>query len=359
MSRRSKGDGFHITKVGLWFIVFLLIVVVAATNTGNNGLFLVLAVMGATVVVSEIVGQLNVRGLEISLRAPPEIFANSPSRLDVSVLNRSRWLSRWLLVITVEPRDVIPAERRPKRRMKPHMVAHLPRRSRVDGHLELLMGRRGRLRLSRVHVTSLFPVGFFRKGRRYHSDLELLIYPEIFSPAGARPAQFAKSGEEPTRRAGWGHELLGLRAFKYGDDPRSIHWKQTARTGEMILKERETEQLRRLMIVFDNAVGSLTNSNSRARFERLVSEAATAALDYLDQGFDVSLLTREDHLPYANGARQRTMLLESLALIQPQPKTSVSLGPQDANAPHLRFSMEPGSDTEQPPRRAPDLEIVA
>lgn len=359
MSRRSRGDGFHITKVGLWFIVFLLIVVVAATNTGNNGLFLVLAVMGATVLISEIIGRLNVRGLEISLQAPAEIFANAPSRLGITFRNRSRWLSRWLLVVTVEPTDITPAEHRPRRRMKPFIAAHLPRNTRADGHLEMLIRRRGRLRIRRIHVTSLFPVGFFRKGRRYHSDLDLLIYPEIFSPAGAQPAQLARSGEEPTRRAGWGHELLGLRAFRSGDDPRSIHWKQTARTGEMILQERETEENRRLMIVFDNAVGELTNDNNRARFERLVSEAATAGLDYLEQGFDVSLLTRETELPYASGARQRTLLLETLTLVEPKPKATAGLASRNAKAPHLRFSMEPSSGSDHAVDEEQVLEIVA
>ena len=49
LRRKSRGDGFHITKVGLWFLVFLLIIIAAATNTGNNGLFLVLAAMGNVV----------------------------------------------------------------------------------------------------------------------------------------------------------------------------------------------------------------------------------------------------------------------------------------------------------------------
>ncbi|MEM7356922.1 MAG: DUF58 domain-containing protein [Acidobacteriota bacterium] len=363
MFRRSRGDGFHITKVGLWFIVFLLIVVVAATNTGNNGLFLVLAVMGASIVVSEVVGRINVRGLSVELAAPSEVFANGPSHLNVTLRNRSRWLPRWLIVVTVEPGDIGPQSHRPRRRMKPFLVSHLAPGSESRGHLDMLMRRRGRLRVRYAHVTSLFPLGFFRKGRRYTSELELLIYPEIFAASGLQPAQFGKSGNEPTRRAGWGHELLGLRAFRQGDDPRSIHWKQTARTGEMILKERETEENRRLFVVFDNAVGEITSQARRTRFERLVSEAATAALDYLDNGFEVSLITRDDHLPLAGGSRQRLMVLEALALIEPVAETAEPLGPRDPGAPHLRFAMEPAdrtaADRGPADERAPRREAVA
>jgi len=349
MIRKSKGDGVHITKVGLWFFVFLLIVGVAATNTGNNGLFLVFAVMGAAMVVSELIGWLNVTGLAITLEPPAEIFAKSPSHLVVTVSNGSRWLPRWLVATTVEPADIEPPVHRPRRVPRSTLVGHLPPRSKKQVRLDLMMHRRGRLKLRYAHVTSLFPLGFFRKGRRYLCNLDLLIYPEIFGPSEIRPQQFGRSGNDATRRSGWGHELLGLRAFRQGDDPRSIHWKQTARTGKLVLKEREMEENRRLLIVFDNAVGKLTSNDDRKRFERLVSEAATVALNHLEGGFEVSLTTREESIPFASGTRQRLKLLEALALIEPRAEVEQSLSPRDPEAPHARFAMEPA---DRSPREA-------
>lgn len=348
--RKSRGDGLHITKVGLWFLVFLLVVAVGATNTGNNGLFLVLAVMCGALAVSDVAGRLNVRGLGIALSAPAEIFANSPSHLNVEVANRSRWLPRWLLVVTLDPADVVsgngtsPAvadSGNRHRRAKPFLIAHLPRGSESRGLIEIMIRRRGRWRLRWTHATSLFPLGFFRRGRRYRSEVEILVYPEIYSPSGSRPAQLGKAGNEPTRRRGWGHDVLGLRAFRHGDDPRSIHWKQSARTGDLIFKERETEENRRLLIVFDNAAGELRTTAESRRFERLVSEAATAALDHLDSGYEVSLLTRDRELPFASGRQQRRRLLEALALVEPCAEDSRPLAPESVEGPYLRLVMEP------------------
>ncbi len=343
--RRSKSDGLHITKVGLWFLIFLLVVAVGATNTGNNGLFLVLAVMGGAVVVSDVAGRLNVRGLRLGVSAPAEIFANSPSHLNVEIANRSRWLPRWMLVLTVEPGDVTPLSAPPKtdaphRRAKPFLVAYLPRSTESRGPIEVMMRRRGRWRIRYAHATSLFPLGFFRRGRRYLTETEILVYPEIYASSGAHPARLGRAGNEPTRRRGWGHELLGLRAFRHGDDPRSIHWKQSARTGDLIFKERETEENRRLLIVFDNAVGELETNRRRERFERLVSEAATAALDYLDSGYEVSLLSRDADLPFAAGRQQRRRLLEALAVIEPCAENPRTLAPDATDQPHLRLTME-------------------
>lgn len=347
--RRSKSDGLHITKVGLWFLIFLLVVAVGATNTGNNGLFLVLAVMGGAVLASDVAGRFNVRALEIDLSAPTEIFANSPSHLNVEVTNRGRCPPRWMLVVAVEPGDIVPRSSTPRsdephRRARPFLIVHLPSRSESRGHIEVMMRRRGRWRVRYAHATSLFPLGFFRRGRRYLADAEILVYPEIYSPSGSRPARLGKTGDEPTRRRGWGHDLLGLRAFRHGDDPRSIHWKQTARTGDLVFKERETEENRRLLIIFDNAVGKLEDTTRRKRFERLVSEAATAALDHLDNGYEVSLLSRDADLPYASGQQQRRRLLEALALIEPCDKSPKALAPDVVDQPHMRLTMEPRAD---------------
>ncbi len=340
MKPRPRSDGFRLTKVGLWFSVFLLIVLVAATNTGNNGLFLALAVMAAALVVSHVVAGWNVRGLNLRLHPPAEIFASSPALLGVEVENRGRWLPRWLLILTVEAQDVEPPVGERGLSAPPLFVPFLPRRSTRRDRLEILIRRRGRHLVSRARVTSLFPLGFFRKGRRYPAATELLVYPEIYPASTSWPAQTGKAGDEPTRRAGQGYDLFGLRAFRHGDDPRSIHWKQSARTGSLVWKEHEAEENRRLLIVFDNAVGELATTAEHRRFERLVSEAATAALDHLANGFEVALVTREESIAYAAGARQRRRILEILALVEAVPEATRPLAAPEPDLPHLRMAME-------------------
>ena len=132
-----------------------------------------------------------------------------------------------------------------------------------------------------------------------------------------------------------------LRQYRHGDDPRGIHWKQTARTGAMVYMEREAEHSRRLSILFDNGVGELADEASRSRFERLVSEAATAALDHLARGYEVELVTRDRALGFAAGARQRLAILEALALVEPAPRRSDPLLSSDPRAPQLRVHLEP------------------
>jgi len=334
---RRTPEGIRITKVGLWYVLFAVLVAIAATNTGNNALYLVVAVMLGTLVVSGVVSRHNVDGLEVDLRTGSEdLFANQPFRIDFVLRNRSRWFPHWLLLIS--------ASRKATGVGAPRLIPYLPRRGESRGRLELLIRRRGRHHIRAVHVSSLFPFGFFRKGARYHVDLELLVLPEVYPVSAAEVDETGWLGDVASPRVGWGHELHALRGFRQGDDPRGIHWKRTARTGEMIFMERESEESRRLSILFDNGVGSLEGEAERERFERLVSEAATTAVDFLDRAFEVELVMRDRRLPFGLGRRHRFAILEALALVEPEQLSPGPLLSTDPGAPQVRLGMDPSGD---------------
>ncbi|MGD2071759.1 MAG: DUF58 domain-containing protein, partial [Gemmatimonadota bacterium] len=279
--------------------------------------------------------------------------ANQPFRIDFVLRNRSRWFSHWLLLVS--------ASRKATGVGAPRLIPYLPRRGKSRGRLELLIRRRGRHHIRAVHVSSLFPFGFFRKGVRYHVDLDLLVLPEIYAVSAADVDETGRLGDVASPRVGWGHGLYSLRGFRQGDDPRGIHWKRTARTGEMIFMEREAEESRRLSILFDNGVGPLEGEAERERFERLVSEAATTAIDFLDRAFEVELVMRHRRLPFGLGRRHRFAILEALALVNAEEPSPGPLLSTDPGAPQVRLGMDPSGDrfADLAPGRRPPAEIGA
>ncbi len=330
MKRTLRPEGIRITKVGLWFVLLTLVVGIAATNTGNNALFMVFALMLGVLVVSGVSSRLNLRRLDISLSPAAEVFANRPFPLRFSLRNASR-LPHWMVEFSVAKRGA------------PRLVPYLPAGATSRGSLDLLFERRGRRRIDAAHVGSLFPLGFFRKGLRYRLSEEVLVYPEIFVGRQGWRLQGSPAGSASVPRSGWGHELHGLRSFRPGDDPRSIHWKQSARTGSLIFMEREAEEGHRLRVVLDNAVLPFVDDASRARFERLVSEAATAVIEALAEGLEVELVTREETIPFGAGPRQRLRLLECLALVDPVARSALPLEP----GPGAEYSLRLAFDEEE------------
>jgi uncharacterized protein (DUF58 family) len=329
---RTAPEGIRITKVGLWYVLFTVLVAIAATNTGNNALYMVLSAMLAVLAFSGLISRQNVRGLAVSIEPPGEVFARTPARVGFTVAHRARLMPRWSLLFSLGQGGSDPGG-------PPLLIPYLPRGGASRGEIEVLLPRRGLHRLSAAHVASLFPFGFFRKGVRYRLGAEVLVFPELFAAGARRDEESGEHGDESSRRVGWGHELHSLRGFRQGDDPRSIHWKQSARTGALVYMEREAEDSRRLAILFDNGVGPLANEAAAGRFERLVSEAATAALDHLARGWEVELVTRDRTLPFAAGSRQRWNLLEALALLEPVAPAPGALISSDPRAAEMRLAL--------------------
>ena len=330
-SRRAVPEGIRITTVGLWYVLLTVLVAIAATNTGNNALYMVLALMFSVLILSGVASRENVRGLDAALDPPGEVFANRPFAVGFSLRSRALVFPRWFLLFTLS------------RSAQPLLIPYLPRRGKSAGQLEVMVASRGVHHFPFVHVSSLVPFGFFRKGVRYRVDLEVLVFPELFPAGASQPLEAEHAGDDTSRRMGWGHDLYALRPFRRGDDPRGIHWKQTARTGEIVFTERASERSRRLSILFDNAVGWLKDPAEQSRFERLVSEAATIAVDHLARGYEIELVTREGTLGFAAGPRQRLAILEALALIPPRPRGGEPLASGDARAPQLRVHLDADS----------------
>jgi len=326
--RKSYPEGIRITRVGFWFVMLTLLVAVAATNTGNNALYLVLATMLALLVVSGVISRANLRRLEVQIDTPEELFAGRPFQTYFEIENRARLFSRWLMVLSLS------------HARKHVLIPFLAPSGRSSGRIDTLVMSRGRHRIDFAHLWSVFPLGLFRKGLRYRLDHEVLVYPEILPQASTVAERSARAGDESTRERGWGHELYSLREFRSGDDPRSIHWKRSAQTSGLVFMERQAEEGRRMAIVFDNAAGRLRTAAAEERFEALVSEAATAAQQYLDAGFEIELVTRTRVLGFGTGPSHRRRLLEHLALIESVPRRSALLRATDPSVPELRLAMK-------------------
>ena len=193
--------------------------------------------MMAALIVSGVLSRNDVRKVEVEVTPPEELFARSPAAFQVEIRNRSSLLPRWLLLVSFS--DHAPTL----------LCPWLPRAGRRSAVVELEFPRRGVHRIAAAHLATLFPLGLFRKGMRQRLDREVVVFPQPDpGPAAVRRSTSA-IGETQDSRAGWGHDLHSLRVLRPGDDPRRIHWKQTARTGSLIFMEREAERSRRISVV--------------------------------------------------------------------------------------------------------------
>lgn len=295
--RRPPAFRIELTRLGGGYLLVCVLVGGAAMNTGNNGLYLVSSALLGTLAASGFVSRRNVWRVAVSVEPPAELFAGLPTTMGMRLTATPRDENRSLRLAPVDGEGAF--------------VERVPAGRSVRVDVTSSFAERGMRPVPAVEVSSRFPLGLFRKTRIFRPAGELLVFPQLL-PIPALPPAGRSSGREvdvATARRGRSPEVHAFRDFLPGDDPRDIHWKQTARQRRTILRERLAEGGGWTTIVLDaDAAGGA------AHFERCVSAAASLACLLVEQGGALALRTADRRIGPGSGAPQRLAVLGALAV---------------------------------------------
>ncbi len=101
---------FGITGTGLIFVAGMLLITAVALSTGNNLLYLFLALQLSAVIASGIIARLSLRSLFVSLQVPENVFVGESVSIKITLTNRKRFAPSFSILI--EDLSLIRARRR-------------------------------------------------------------------------------------------------------------------------------------------------------------------------------------------------------------------------------------------------------
>lgn len=293
------------TREGWWFLLAALGIGFAAINTGNNLLYLLLAMLLSVIVVSGMLSEQCLRRLRLTGVAPLEIFAGRPTLVGCLLANAKRFLPSYCLL--VEP----PA--RAGGGAPPVFVPKLdPGQERLCGW-EVTFPRRGRHRLTGLRVTTRFPFGLFVKASHPVLLQEFLVFPAVLALAAGELQGLAEPGGGTERRPGRGGDLHNLREYRWGDDPRLIHWRSSAKSGALMVRELEAEAALRVRLVLDPPGGPADEERQEAG----ISRAASLATHLIGREGAVEMSGAGLFVPLGAGPAHLRRILQELALWAP------------------------------------------
>lgn len=321
------------TKEGTRFIAILFVIGIAAINTGNNLLYLIVAMMLSVIVISGILSESTLRDVEVSRTLPKHIFAGISAVATWSILNKKRIFPSFSISIdefspnmpkskglgkgseNKSPRSSHPAPRLPVFTAESGYIIKLPAGASLIQRCSYTFFQRGLHKLEGFKIKTRFPFGFFLKARRLYMPAEVVVYPNIKPIKQITAAKFLKSGELPKKIKGYGAHLYSIRDYTLSDDSRFIHWKSTAKTTRLMAKELEQEGNKKVQVVFHNSLHELPDFKNK--FEDMVEEAASVADYFIRCGFEVGFKSLTRELPCRSGKEQLYRILRELALIEP------------------------------------------
>lgn len=336
----TEAFDYEVTREGVIYLAAVLVISIAALNTGNNLLFIIISAMLAAIVVSGIASALTLRRLRIEMSLPEDVFAQRPvvARLrltnkrflpvfsiQVSSADQAKGKLAWQRTIFHFPpkrakekawfaltdwtlRRQPPRESRETPSIHAVYFPHIAGRSAVHADVVLSFPHRGLYQQRALAVSTRFPFSFVKKTRKVSLDREVLVLPDVTGAQQLLAALPALAGEFESTLRGQGHDLYRIRDLVPGDAARSVDWKATARSGGLMVREFTRDDDRRVRIIFDNpAVGLL----DAADYEQMVKAAASLAWELFRRHVPLQFIAAEHH------SSDVMAFLEYLALVSP------------------------------------------
>jgi uncharacterized protein (DUF58 family) len=347
-ARLRDAMDYEVTRAGMVYIGITVVIGIAAINTGNNLLYIVVAALLSAILVSGIASAVVLRHLTLDVHLPEHVFAGRPMLARMLLRNVSAWLPSFSIRIVPSKRKVVqrwrweaytlglprnrPAEsqwvRLPDRRLrrvlenpeKPILqqtvyFPFLAAGQELRADLEMTFPARGCYREKDFGLATRFPFAFLMKTRRIALAREVMVYPPVESPREFFEVLPMVTGEMAAFVRGRGNDLHRIREYLPEDSARHVDWKATARTGALKVREFSREDERKLRIVFDNP---LPGTLEPVQYERAVHLAASLAWHFHHEDVEISYVA-----PGLEPTTDVFAFLHYLALAEPQEATSV------------------------------------
>jgi uncharacterized protein (DUF58 family) len=342
----QRGQRILPTVPGVVLIALSFGIGTAAYNSASNILFITLSLLLTCLILSGVLSWLNFRGLRWKLQLSPPLRAGHDTVVALALRNRKRVLATYGLWFELAARpDAEAGTLRAESTVsatsadvkaalaKAEAAEHrarvvLPGRldPQMEGRVEWVFKplQRGRLRIELVSVGSLFPFGFLRKDMGVGLTAEAIVWP---APVEYRRLALTtarrSAGGERVSRPGSGGDLLALRRYATGDSHRLIHWKASARTGTLLVRQFAVETAEGYALWVRTDAGVWTRPE---QFELLVRFVASLAEDLFRAGRLHSVAIDAEAPRNVRRVHDLELLLDRLAVAQPNPE----IGPADA-----------------------------
>jgi uncharacterized protein (DUF58 family) len=250
-------------------------------------LMLVFSMMAGPFVVNGWITYSMLKGTALERVASERVMAGEPITVELVLINRKRLMSCWLM----SAHDTI---QNGEERLDPSVLfARVPAGGRRSGHYHARLMRRGRYRFGPAQLTARFPLGIVERGLVFQLPGEILVYPRL----GRLSARWMREHflatdlveQRELRQGPFDDEFHRIREFRWGDNPRAIHWRTSARHNALMVREYHQSRDLNLMVLVDLWLPLRPTALEREGLELAASVAATMCVGHMKQSRDSKL----------------------------------------------------------------------
>jgi uncharacterized protein (DUF58 family) len=185
---------------------------------------------------------------------------------------------------------------------------------------------RGKFAIGPLEVRIADAFGLVELGRSFATHTTFMVTPKVVPlDRAVVNGSWVGEGEGRARAtAAAGEDDVVPRAYRDGDELRRVHWRSTARYGELMVRREEQRWKNRTLLLLDTRRGAHAGSGATSSFEFAVSAATSIGVHLAREGLDGQLIT--DSGPIASSGLFEDVLLDALSVVQPSRNRDLSSG---------------------------------
>lgn len=298
----------------LLFGAIFVVVVAGAINAPH--LYYMAAILLTLPGISYLLGFYSLRSLQFRREPPTVAWAGEQGELLYVVENPTR-VPRYF----ISCREPLPDWIEPQSEHPPIFNVSPQATSKIV--YAVRFARRGVHTLTAFESIAIDPLGVFAFGQSHPAEGEIVVYP--------MPEQLKSWKMSGADKYGWQEFTVialrgssvdpdGVRQYVPGDPLRRIHWRQTARTGNLSVIEFEDPQSIQVQLILDRQKGHNFGSEAETTFEYAVRFCASITYQMVQQNASVRLSntldTTNETAVNARGEMQLMRILDTLARVE-------------------------------------------
>lgn len=242
----------RLTRNGVHMAFVAVFAVLGGAARGFNLLVILAGLMVGILLMQWRFCRATLPGLTVKRSLPRYAFAGTPFRVRFVLTNHRRWLPAWLIQI----QDRIRGPALPARGAEGQCAVAITQPGKTEpSQYECVLNRRGRYRFGPVRLATGFPFGLINTWKNTRTAAPLVVFPRLahLQPNWTGVIENRREGLASTRHNS-GHsegEFFGIRGWQAGDSKRWIHWRTTARVGDLAVRQFEQRNRTQLSVILD------------------------------------------------------------------------------------------------------------
>ena len=255
-----------------------LLIFLVGSNIQSGWLYVLGASMAGVVVAGLVIPSQIVRKIDVRRKVPAAGRVGDAADVSIEVQNLSAGSKSG-----ITGNDLFMGGER-------FVIENLAGGSTLKVPYSIELTRRGVYEDAPLVLETRFPFGVGVARRRVDVSSRMIVHPRWAALNGFPLLEAASSPNEPfhdRRRRGAGFEFFGIREHRAGDSLRHVHWRSSARTGRLLVREYEDQPASRMGVWIDS--GPTVGEEPQTAFEDAVSCAASLVNYALDVGHPAQL----------------------------------------------------------------------